>query len=71
LPEARVITRILDDFECRLAMATFQTAVRARRSTADCYCAAINVAEMFHPGVPRQVIAAEVVRLLTRDVMAS
>jgi hypothetical protein len=64
-----MITPILDQGERRLALATFHTAVRARRSVTGCYCAAIDAVETFHPDVPRQVIAAEVVRLLAHDVM--
>jgi hypothetical protein len=58
----------LSDAERQLVLAAFKKANADRKSTADCYLAAIEALRERYPGVPRDLVANEAVRVLTSDI---
>jgi hypothetical protein len=58
----------LTEAECRLVIGAFKNANAARKSTADCYIAAIEALRERYPGVARGLVANEAVRVLTGGI---
>jgi hypothetical protein len=51
--------------QCQVMLDAYAEAVATRKSVADCYKAGVNALYQLYPDVPREVIAAEAVTILT------
>jgi hypothetical protein len=53
--------------QCQVVLDAYAKAVAARRSIADCYRAGVDALYRLRPDVPRQLVAAEAVKILTAE----
>jgi hypothetical protein len=59
---------VLSETDRRLVLEAYRAGLQAHRPVADCYLAAIDVVHRLYPQAAREVIARQVVAIITSDV---